>query len=119
MRLNCLLNTLNIGGVNHGFLRWLSSYLSSRNQSVVLEGVSGPVFKVLSEVPQGSVLGPYLFAAFFSSSILSDNDVQKLVLYADDLTMIDRLSNNSVSSVRSIISRITKSGLVVNRNKCP
>ena len=41
-------------------LHWLCSYLTSREQKVVIEGASSGVQPVISGVPQGSVLGRYL-----------------------------------------------------------
>jgi hypothetical protein len=46
--------------------RWVESFLSNRNQQVVLDGEISSQLPVVGEVPQGSVLGPLLFLIFIN-----------------------------------------------------
>ena len=62
-------------------------------------------------------MGPYLFAAYIGS-VLAKNTDKNIVLYADDSTVIETVSENSVSSVKDIISCLTDIGLFVNPQKC-
>lgn len=114
-----LLNYLSNCGLNHGFLRWLCSYLSSRSMSVKVLNNFGPVVSVPSGVPQGSVLGPFLFAAFMGSINFSVENV-KCIKYADDLTIIEPLSLNQPSCITlsALESLFEDCGLVLNRSKC-
>ena len=112
-----LLNSLNSGGIDHGFLLWLLSYLSDRYQYVVMDGISGPVYKVTSGVPQGSVLGPYLFAAYMGS-LLPQESQSKIVVYADDITIIETVTDEHSSCVNDVVSCIAGAGLSVNQAKC-
>ena len=83
-----LLNYLCTKGFNHGFLKWLRSYLSFRAMRVKVLNTLGPVFDIPSSVPQGSVLGPFLFAAFMGSVDISFMNV-RCIKYADDVTLVE------------------------------
>ena len=64
-------------------LNWFSNYLSGRKQRVVIDGVASEWTLVKMGVPQGSILGPFLFVLFIND--LSDvAKFSKLNLYADD-----------------------------------
>ena len=93
-----LINYLCSLGMNHGFLCWLCSYLCSRTMCVKIRDTLGPIITIPSGVPQGSVLGPFLFAAFMGDVIFSSNNI-KCIKYADDVTLIEPLSSDQISSV--------------------
>jgi hypothetical protein len=56
-----LLHKLKFYGVDGTTLAWISSFLSSRKQLVLLDGVKSSEKEVLSGVPQGTVLAPLSF----------------------------------------------------------
>jgi len=64
---------------------WLRSYLSGRSQFVKLGSHQSPAVSLNVGVPQGSVLGPILFAVYRSpvSDIIAEHGVQ-FHQYADD-----------------------------------
>ncbi|MEL7308264.1 MAG: reverse transcriptase family protein, partial [Pseudomonadota bacterium] len=114
-----LINFLSGCGFNHGFLRWLYSYLSSRTFCVKVMNTFGSTVASPSGVPQGSVLGPFLFAAFMGSIKFPFKNV-KCVKYADDVTIIEALCQNEISSISLDYceSVFREQGLFVNRSKC-
>ena len=79
-----LLQKLSDVGVNPFILRWIRSYLTNRKQFVVVDGSSSTPLKVLSGVPQGSVLGPLLFINNVVSQISGGS---KINLFADDIAL--------------------------------
>ena len=51
-------------GIDGKFLAFIRNYLFDRWQSVVVKGSTSTRLRVLSDVPQGSILGPRLFVLF-------------------------------------------------------
>ena len=70
-------------------------------------------------VTQGSVLAPFLFAAFMGSIDFSANHIE-CVKYADDITIIEGVPTNCISSIRlsTCENVINNAGLTLNIAKC-
>ena len=114
-----LINYLSVRGLNHGFLCWLLSYLNARTFCVKVCNRLGPAMHVPSGVPQGSVLGPFLFAAFMGAFTFSAPNVD-CVKYADDVTLIESVSHGEQSSIllNDCVTLFRNEGLYVNPQKC-
>ena len=78
-------------GVTNSAHSWFLSYLSNRQQSIVVDGFSSDPVQLTCGVPQGSVLGPILFTLYTSplSNIIQSHDVNHH-FYADDTQLQDK-----------------------------
>ncbi len=117
-----LLYKLSALQVNPFILRWISSYLTGRSQSVVLGGTHSSTLPVVSGVPQGSVLGPLLFLVYIDG-VTSSTQHSKTIMYADDIA-INKIIRNPMDytylqdDIDSICSWITTNYLSLNISKC-
>ena len=56
-----LLDKMYLYNFSDNTIKWFSSYLSGCSQYVTLEGKNSRMTKIISGVPQGSVLGPLMY----------------------------------------------------------
>merc|ERR1712055_1149839 len=96
-----LLKKLHGYGVRGKLLTWLNCYLSNRQQTVVIDGKHSEPAKVISGVPQGTVLGAILFIIYL-------NDLQSCIKhsvissFADDTRLKKSINNtNDVKLLQS------------------
>ena len=61
-----LLQKLHAYGVRGNTLKWIKDFLDNRKQSVVTNGINSSTIPVSTGIPQGSVLGPFLFLAYIT-----------------------------------------------------
>ncbi len=61
-----LYHKLKAYGVCHNLLSWIQNFLTHRYQRVLIDGHLSSPSKVISGVPQGSVLGPLLFLLYIN-----------------------------------------------------
>lgn len=99
-------------GIRGTVLKWFSSYLSHRQQLVKLNGVKSKPADLHYGVPQGSVLGPFLFCVYMLplSCIIREHGME-LHIYADDTQLYCsfnvKSSEEAASSVRKIEECVT------------
>ena len=83
-------------GISGKLGQWIYSFLTNREQAVIVNGITGNLSEVKSGVPQGSVLGPLLFlvlisdidhgtASTFISSFADDTRAAKGISAVEDV----------------------------------
>lgn len=81
-----LLQKLHYYGIRGNAHSLVSSYLRHRSQYVEINGYSSSLREVKLGVPQGSILGPFLFLLYINDIVTIDETV-KYVIYADDTSI--------------------------------
>ena len=83
---NRLLCKVESYGICGKFLNWIKGFLMDRDQCVVLNGCKFRWQKVLSGVPQGSILGPLLVTIYINN--LPQSISSSIFMFADDTKLI-------------------------------
>lgn len=115
-----LLDSMLKMGVPSGARRWTWSFLTSRYQRVKSGGDASSWISIPSGVPQGSVLGPLLFAVTVNS-LHPVCDQTTLIKYADDLTFLHCIRDASEDGIDKELKNLeewsTEVGLPINFEK--
>ena len=118
-RLLIKLQKLGIGG---SLLNWIESFLSNRFQQVEIRGSLSKLVRVLSGVPQGSVLGPLLFIAYildlpenirncYCKIFADDTKIYRVVASSSDVKVLQK-------DIDSLSSWCDKWCMLFNVKKC-
>ena len=93
-------------GVTGKVLNWISEFLRERTQQVSVNNHLSSWTKVISGVPQGSVLGPLLFIVYVNE--LPDFISNKMKMYADDTKLYGPATKqDEVESMQKDINTLT------------
>ena len=85
-----LLQKLEAYGIKGKTLGWIEAFLSDRTQRVLVNGNKSKLGKVISGVPQGSVIGPLLFVVYIND--LPGKVESNIYLFADDTKIAKSVS---------------------------
>ena len=97
---NILLFKLKALGFKDDVIKWMSSYLTGREQMVNVNGVESDPAGITCGVPQGSILGPLLFLLYVNDMKAVVNC--ELLLHADDSALL--VSGKDVVNIESLLS---------------
>ena len=99
-------------GISGTVFQWFKSYISNRQQRIHIDGSLSCPQDLRFGVPQGSVLGPFLFCLYTTSisQIITTHDVSHH-MYADDTQVYLELSQSdthkSISSLSDCLTDIS------------
>ena len=85
-----LIGKLDSYGIKGRILEWIKSFLRNRIQIVKVNGALSDEAKVLSGIPQGSVLGPILFIIYINDIL--DNISSNGLIFADDTKIFSKIN---------------------------
>ena len=117
-----LLSKLDLYGIRGDGNQWFRSYLSNRKQKVFVNGVESNFLLVNSGVPQGSILGPFLFLIYINDFEKATNYFS-LRLFADDTSLtatgkdLDVLLQRINSELPAIHEWLCSNRLTLNLSK--
>uniref|UniRef100_A0A2D4JW71 Reverse transcriptase domain-containing protein n=1 Tax=Micrurus paraensis TaxID=1970185 RepID=A0A2D4JW71_9SAUR len=113
-----LLLKLNSYGISGSLHKWITAFLSNRQQIVKIgSAISNPA-PVNSGVPQGSVLGPTLFILYIND--LCNHLISNCILFADDVKLFNTTDNATI--LQSDLDYVSEWSniwqLQISTNKC-
>lgn len=116
-----LISKLKGYGVADPLLSWIASYLRDRVLVVKIGPTTSDHFSSSSGVPQGSLLGPYLFILFVND-LLNEVSVNALK-FADDVKLYSAISSHDdllriQDSLSAIEDWCTRNNMSINPSKC-
>ena len=86
-------------GLSNDIVKWFQSYLSGRQQLDDVAGTFSSCENITCGVPQGSILGPFLFLIYVND--MSGVIGNKFLLYADDSAIL--VADKDISTVENAL----------------
>ena len=115
-----LIHVLHSSGLNSQVVNWLKNFLTDRQQIVCINNSMSTPLTVLSGVPQGSVIGPFLFLLFINGitdpSLLSPS--VSIRLFADDSKLFSTDPHDLQIAINKTNSWLSQRQLLLAPHKC-
>ena len=90
-----LIQKLNFYDIRGNILDWVTQWLTSRTQRVVVDGEVSEHVHVKSGVPQGTVLGPLMFLIYINDIADNISSETHIRLFADDCVLYRPIQSSS------------------------
>ena len=81
-----------IGGLGGGLLLWMKDYLVNREMRTTINDVKSEWRKVISGVPQGTVLAPIMFLIYIND--MPEKITSYMSLFADDAKLLRKIADD-------------------------
>ena len=122
LKYDVILSTLSASTLPPSFVSWFCGYFENRTQFVRIGAAKSTLVQVTSGVPQGSVIGPFIFS-MIAGTFPVDFENATVIKYADDFTVCAALlkmsTNDHVLHLHnSFLKWSADHGLTVNKAKC-
>ena len=116
-----LLHKLDHYGIDGNLHKWMATFLTEREQQVVVDGEASDTCRVESGVPQGTVLGPLLFLLHIND--LPERVLSQMRLFADDCLIYRTISSKQDHTIlqqdlTSLKKWADEWGMKFNESKC-
>ena len=116
-----LLRKLEHYGIESHTHLWIQTWLTNRTQKVVVEGEMSEKLKVLSGVPQGTVLGPLMFLLYVND--ISTGIRSSIRLFADDCVLyrvIETTEDHNIlqQDLNTLVEWSNQWQMTLNPDKC-
>ena len=113
-----LIKVLQSYGINARMVSWIENFLSNRSQQVCINASTSSSLSVLSGVPQGSVIGPFLFLLFYDDVTKCTSPEVSINLFADDSKLYSSIPRSLQMSINTMDVWLSERQLHLAPQKC-
>ena len=106
--------------LNSYIINWIIDFLTNRRQRKVVDGIETDFLDINRGVPQGTVIGPFLFSLMINNVNLVDAERNLLTKFADDLTLsapVKISRDSAVEEVKNIKVWVSENRMSLNMSK--
>ena len=106
--------------LNPYIINWIIDFLTNRRQRVVVDELENESLDINRGVPQGKVIGPFLFSLMVNDIDLEDVERNLLTKFVDDLTLsapVKISGDSAVEEVRNIKGWVNENRITLNMSK--